>query len=67
MYSFEFSGDEVVKDCFNLDENASEFEIKQLLASIFCNPHGDTESVQLLDYKMKEKLSKFTQKINKLI
>ena len=56
-------GDEVVKECFNLPEGASQDEIKQAMASAYCNPRRDRHHVQQLDFKMKERLNKFSEQI----
>ncbi|VDN06178.1 unnamed protein product [Thelazia callipaeda] len=57
-------GDDVVKECFDLDKDASQSDIKYVMASAYCNPKGEQNHVQLLDYKMKETLNKFNEKIN---
>ncbi|VBB33220.1 unnamed protein product, partial [Acanthocheilonema viteae] len=58
-------GDAVVRECFNLDENADESEIKHVMASAYCNPKGEQNHIQQLDYKMKETLNRFNEKINR--
>ncbi|VDK70223.1 unnamed protein product [Litomosoides sigmodontis] len=58
-------GDCVVRECFNLDENADESEIKHVMASAYCNPKGEQNHVQQLDYRMKETLNRFSEKINR--
>ncbi|CAG9539394.1 unnamed protein product [Cercopithifilaria johnstoni] len=57
-------GDAVVRKCFNLDENADKSEIKHVMASAYCNPKGEQNHIQQLDYKMKETLNRFNEKIN---
>ncbi|EFO26842.2 hypothetical protein LOAG_01639 [Loa loa] len=57
-------GDTVVRECFNLDENADESEIKYVMASAYCNPKGEQNHIQQLDYKMKETLNRFNERIN---
>uniref|UniRef100_A0A1I8EX00 DNA-directed RNA polymerase subunit n=1 Tax=Wuchereria bancrofti TaxID=6293 RepID=A0A1I8EX00_WUCBA len=39
-------GDTVVRECFNLDENADESEIKHVMASAYCNPKGEQNYIQ---------------------
>ncbi|VIO94432.1 Uncharacterized protein BM_BM6654 [Brugia malayi] len=51
-------GDTVVRECFNLDEDADESEIKHVMASAYCNPKGEQNYIQQLDYKMKETLNR---------
>uniref|UniRef100_A0A915PTK2 DNA-directed RNA polymerase subunit n=1 Tax=Setaria digitata TaxID=48799 RepID=A0A915PTK2_9BILA len=58
-------GDAVVRECFNLDENADESEVKRVMASAYCNPKGEQNHIQQLDYKMKETLNKFNERINR--
>lgn len=55
----------MVRECFNLDENADESEIKHVMASVYCNPKGEQNHIQQLDYKMKETLNRFNEKINR--
>ncbi|KAM3719071.1 DNA-directed RNA polymerase I subunit [Dirofilaria immitis] len=57
-------GDAVVKECFHLDENANKSEIKHVMASVYCNPKGEQNHIQQLDYKMKETLNRFNERIN---
>ncbi|VDK55122.1 unnamed protein product [Anisakis simplex] len=58
-------GDEVAMECFGLNpETTTQKEIKNLLAQCYCNPKGDQQGVQQLDFKMKEKLNKFSEQIN---
>lgn len=59
------SGDVVVRECFNLDGNADESEIKHVMASAYCNPKGEQNHIQQLDYKMKETLNRFNERINR--
>ncbi|VDM38424.1 unnamed protein product [Toxocara canis] len=60
-------GDNVVRECFGLDDEASQMEIRNVLAGAYCNPRGEDQSVQQLDYRMKEKLNKFSEQINRLV
>lgn len=57
----------MVRDCFHLDENASQEEINHVMASTYCNPKGEQNNIQQLDYKMKETLNKFNEKINRFV
>uniref|UniRef100_F1KPQ2 DNA-directed RNA polymerase subunit n=1 Tax=Ascaris suum TaxID=6253 RepID=F1KPQ2_ASCSU len=57
-------GDDVVKECFGLDTDASQNEIRDVMAGAYCNPRGEDQSVQQLDFRMKEKLNKFSEQIN---
>ncbi|VDK70924.1 unnamed protein product [Onchocerca ochengi] len=57
-------GDVVVRECFHLDENADKSEIKHVMASAYCNPKGEQNHIQQLDYKMKETLNRFNERIN---
>uniref|UniRef100_A0A158Q757 DNA-directed RNA polymerase subunit n=1 Tax=Elaeophora elaphi TaxID=1147741 RepID=A0A158Q757_9BILA len=58
-------GNAAVRECFNLDENADESEIKHVMASAYCNPKGEQNHIQQLDYKMKETLNQFNERINR--
>uniref|UniRef100_A0A0N5AWC2 DNA-directed RNA polymerase subunit n=1 Tax=Syphacia muris TaxID=451379 RepID=A0A0N5AWC2_9BILA len=59
-------GDDVVRECFDLPVDASQEEIKEAMANAYLNPRHDIQHVQQLDYRMKEKLNKFSEKITNL-
>lgn len=65
--SMDFEGDDVVKECFGLDTDASQNEIRDVMAGAYCNPRGEDQSVQQLDFRMKEKLNKFSEQINRFV
>ncbi|EYB99100.1 hypothetical protein Y032_0125g1285 [Ancylostoma ceylanicum] len=58
-------GDQVVRNAFGLDENVSHNEIKRVLASTYCNPRGQGQDVKMLDYSMKQTISKYNDAITK--
>ncbi|RCN44702.1 RNA polymerase Rpb1, domain 2 [Ancylostoma caninum] len=58
-------GDQVVRNAFGLDENVSHNEIKRVLASTYCNPRGQGQDVKMLDYSMKQSISKYNDAITK--
>ncbi|VDM80748.1 unnamed protein product, partial [Strongylus vulgaris] len=58
-------GDQVVRNAFGLDENATHAEIKRVLASTYCNPRGQGQDVKMLDYSMKQNISKYNDAITK--
>ncbi|KJH43098.1 RNA polymerase Rpb1, domain 2 [Dictyocaulus viviparus] len=60
-----WSGKQVVRNAFGLDENVSHEEIERVLASVYSNPQGQNQDVKLLDYCMKQTMSKYNDVISK--
>ncbi|CAI5442080.1 unnamed protein product [Caenorhabditis angaria] len=58
-------GDQVVKTTFGLPDNASKAEIKRTLAATYCNPRGQGTDVKMLDFGMKQGISKYNDAITK--
>ncbi|CEF62014.1 DNA-directed RNA polymerase [Strongyloides ratti] len=56
-------GEECVRKTFKLDDNASELEVKHVLASAYNNPQGDISNVKKWDYSIKQELNKLNDKI----
>uniref|UniRef100_A0A1I7XEJ0 DNA-directed RNA polymerase n=1 Tax=Heterorhabditis bacteriophora TaxID=37862 RepID=A0A1I7XEJ0_HETBA len=58
-------GEQVVRTAFGLDENAAPDDIKKVLASTYCNPRGQGQDVKMLDFSMKQAISKYNDAITK--
>ncbi|CAI4231731.1 unnamed protein product [Auanema sp. JU1783] len=58
-------GNQVVIKTFALSENATEAEIKNALATTYNNPAGQGTDVKMLDYGMKQGISKYNEAITK--
>ncbi|VDM52658.1 unnamed protein product [Angiostrongylus costaricensis] len=55
----------VVRSAFGLDDSISQTEIKRVLASAYCSPQGEGQDVKMLDYSMKQAMSKYNDVITK--
>uniref|UniRef100_A0A158PB74 DNA-directed RNA polymerase n=1 Tax=Angiostrongylus cantonensis TaxID=6313 RepID=A0A158PB74_ANGCA len=55
----------VVRSAFGLDDSVSQREIKRILASAYCSPQGEGHDVKMLDYSMKQTMSKYNDVITK--
>ncbi|VDD88182.1 unnamed protein product [Enterobius vermicularis] len=58
-------GDKVARECFKLPADTNQQSIKMVVANAYCNPQHNCQSVQLLDFKMKELLNTFGEQITK--
>uniref|UniRef100_A0A0N5BKB8 DNA-directed RNA polymerase I subunit RPA1 n=1 Tax=Strongyloides papillosus TaxID=174720 RepID=A0A0N5BKB8_STREA len=56
-------GEECVRKTFMLNANATELEVKHVLASAYNNPQGDISNVKKWDYSIKQELNKLNDKI----
>lgn len=56
-------GEDCVRRTFKLDANASELQVKHVLASAYNNPQGDISNVKKWDYSIKQELNKLNDKI----
>ncbi|KAJ1354894.1 hypothetical protein KIN20_011981 [Parelaphostrongylus tenuis] len=59
------NADKVVCAAFGLDENVSQAEIKRVLASAYCSPQGEGQDIKMLDYTMKQAISKYNDAITR--
>ncbi|PAV88876.1 hypothetical protein WR25_01740 isoform C [Diploscapter pachys] len=58
-------GNEVVCNAFGLPADTPEEELRRVLASAYNNPRGDQINVKMLDFAMKQGISKYNDTINK--
>lgn len=55
----------MARECFKLPADTNQESIKMVVANAYCNPQHNCQSVQLLDFKMKELLNTFGEQITK--
>ena len=58
---------QVVCNAFGLPADTPEEELKRVLASAYNNPRGDQINVKMLDFAMKQGISKYNDTINKYV
>jgi hypothetical protein len=59
------TGPSIVRKTFNLDNSASSLKLKHCMATAYNNPKRDVSDVKMLDFNVKQTVSKYTDEINK--